>query len=97
MRAPSRVLFCLAMPAILLAVLAGGLVAVLAGLLSTVGLTHRQPRAPWHRAGVALRVLLRRTAGADPAQFAGPGRVPRLAYCLTASTWITRRMSSAKP
>ncbi|MGL4187856.1 MAG: hypothetical protein ACRCTM_03120 [Sphaerotilus sulfidivorans] len=53
------VLFCLAMPAILLA---GGLVAVLAGLLSTVGLTHRQPRAPWHRAGVALRVLLRRTA-----------------------------------
>lgn len=51
------------MPAILLAVLAGGLVAVLAGLLSTVGLTHRQPRAPWHRAGVALRVLLRRTAG----------------------------------
>ena len=56
------VLFCLAMPAILLAVLAGGLVAVLVGLLSTVGLTHRQPRAPWHRAGVALRVLLRRTA-----------------------------------
>ncbi|MGR6805020.1 hypothetical protein ACU6VI_01770 [Sphaerotilus natans] len=56
-------LLCLAMPAILLAVLAGGLVAVLAGLLSTVGLTHRQPRAPWHRAGVALRVLLRRTAG----------------------------------
>ena len=34
------VLFCLAMPAILLAVLAGGLVAVLAGLLSTVGLTQ---------------------------------------------------------
>ena len=57
------VLLGLAMPAVLLAVLAGGLAAVLAGLLSTVGLTHRQPRAPWHRAGVALRVLLRRTAG----------------------------------
>ena len=53
---------CVGGSAILLAVLAGGLVAVLAGLLSTVGLTHRQPRAPWHRAGVALRVLLRRTA-----------------------------------
>lgn len=56
-------LLALALPAVLLAIAAGALFALLAGLLSLLGLADRQPRAPWRSAGVALKNLLRRAAG----------------------------------
>ncbi|MDQ5897525.1 MAG: hypothetical protein QG612_1611 [Pseudomonadota bacterium] len=54
-------LFGLAAPAILLAVLVGALASVLVGLLAAVGLLPRQPRGAWHQAGIMLRGLLHRT------------------------------------
>jgi len=55
------VLFGLAAPAILLAVLVGALATVLVGALSTVGLLPRQPSGARRQAGVLLRSLWYRT------------------------------------
>ena len=56
-------LLALALPAILLAIAAGTLFALLAAMLSLLGLTGRQPRAPWRSAGMMVKSLLRRAAG----------------------------------
>lgn len=55
------VLFGLAAPAILLAVLVGALATVLVGTLATVGLIPRQPQGARRQVGILLRGLLYRT------------------------------------